>query len=160
MQLKFFAVPTIDSLSMEDEVNQFIRSHQVVSIQREIAQQGSNIHWAICIEYQDGNQTFKKNRLDYKDILNGPDFALFCKLRDRRKELAEKEGIPVFAVCTNEQLADISRSRPVDLVQFKKIQGVGSGKLKKYGEEFIEVILAQEGLADEATGEPDREDRG
>ena len=49
-----------------------------------------------------------KQRVDYKEVLSPADFALFAKLRDWRKATAEQEGIPVYAVLTNEQLAAIA----------------------------------------------------
>ena len=44
-------------------------------------------------------------RVDYKEILSADEFAVFVRLREVRKQLAATEAIPVYAVCTNEQLA-------------------------------------------------------
>jgi superfamily II DNA helicase RecQ len=51
-----------------------------------------------------------KSKVDYKDILTPEEFTLFSKLREVRKKLAEENGLPVYAVCTNEQLARNSKA--------------------------------------------------
>jgi hypothetical protein len=67
--------------------------------------------WALAVEYLEGpalsgpgKTRGGKPRVDYKEVLSPADFALFAKLRDWRKTTAEKEGIPVYAVLTNECL--------------------------------------------------------
>ena len=47
----------------------------------------------------------KRAKVDYKTVLNERDFAAFAELRNLRKELSEKEGVPPYALFTNEQLA-------------------------------------------------------
>jgi hypothetical protein len=44
-----------------------------------------------------------KSKADYKEILSPEDFSLFSKLREIRKKLAGDNGLPVYAVRTNEQ---------------------------------------------------------
>ena len=46
-----------------------------------------------------------EGRIDYKEVLSAPEFERFARLRLLRKELAEKEGVPAYAIFTNEQLA-------------------------------------------------------
>jgi hypothetical protein len=43
--------------------------------------------------------------VDYKEVMNEADFAVFSRLRDLRKVIAEKEAVPAYAIFTNEQLA-------------------------------------------------------
>ena len=50
-------------------------------------------------------------RVDYKQVLSEADFALFAELRSWRKGPRRAEGVPVYAVFTNEQLAEIVRRR-------------------------------------------------
>jgi ATP-dependent DNA helicase RecQ len=68
------------------------------------------------------------------------DMALFGKLRDLRKELAAKEGVPAYIVFSDASLRDMCRKQPVSPVRFAAVHGVGSVKLEKYGEAFIELI--------------------
>lgn len=74
-----------------------------------------------------------KQRVDYKEVLSPEDFALFAKLRDWRKATAEQEGIPVYAVLTNEQLAAITTKRPGSISQLREVEGIGEAKAGRYG---------------------------
>ena len=68
------------------------------------------------------------------------DKSLFDKLKELRRELAAKEGFPAYIVFSDASLKDMCRKKPVSLVQFSAINGVGSVKLEKYGEIFVETI--------------------
>jgi superfamily II DNA helicase RecQ len=50
-------------------------------------------------------------RVDYREILNEQEYALFDKLRQLRKEVAEKQGIPVYAIFTNDHLASMIKNK-------------------------------------------------
>jgi ATP-dependent DNA helicase RecQ len=68
---------------------------------------------------------------------------LFEKLKELRREIAAKEGVPAYIVFSDASLRDMCRKRPVSLVQFSAVNGVGSVKLEKYGEEFVKKISEQ-----------------
>ena len=84
-----------------------------------------------------------KGKIDYKEILSEKDFSLFSKLREARKKLAEENGLPVYAVCTNEQLAEIAKRRPKNLGDFMQIEGIGQGKADKYALTLLECICSE-----------------
>ena len=66
---------------------------------------------------------------------------LFEKLKNLRRELASKEGVPAYIVFSDASLRDMCKRKPVSLVQFSAVNGVGTVKLEKYGEIFIKAIL-------------------
>jgi ATP-dependent DNA helicase RecQ len=68
------------------------------------------------------------------------DKGLFEKLRELRKEIAAKEGVPAYMVFSDASLRDMCRKKPASLVQFSAVNGVGSVKLEKYGEAFVRAI--------------------
>ena len=79
------------------------------------------------------------------DILRGISGAsqpngVFARLRERRKELAAKEGLPAFAVCTDEQLAAMAKLERPDRAALKRIEGFGEGKAEKYAEALLAVM--------------------
>lgn len=118
MGLRFFMVPVVNSDASEQELNGFLASHKVVSIERKLIDQGGNSFWAICIDYlshvpRDGisKSNLSRSRVDYKAILPPDEFAVYSQLRDMRKELAQSEGVPVYALFTNEQLAQMVQRR-------------------------------------------------
>lgn len=79
----------------------------------------------------------KSRRVDYKEVLSEEDFALFAKLREERKKLAAAEAVPVYAVCINEQMAEMAKNKPLTAAALKEINGFGEAKAGKYGEAFL-----------------------
>lgn len=68
------------------------------------------------------------------------DLKLFELLRSRRKELADKNGIPPYAVFPDRTLIEMSVFYPETQNRMMTIHGVGAVKYEKYGEEFLEII--------------------
>jgi ATP-dependent DNA helicase RecQ len=68
------------------------------------------------------------------------DEALMSMLRDLRKKVAKKLGVPPFVVFQDPSLEDMALKYPISLDELSNIHGVGEGKAKKYGKEFIELI--------------------
>jgi len=68
------------------------------------------------------------------------DQVLFDKLRKLRKEIASKEAVPAYIVFSDATLRDMSLKKPVSMIQFSAINGVGNIKLEKYGGIFTEFI--------------------
>jgi superfamily II DNA helicase RecQ len=83
-------------------------------------------------------------RVDYKEILSEQDFALYADLRAWRKATAEREGVPVYAVFTDDQLAEIVRRRVTTLAALGKIEGVGPARLERYGAVLLARLPASE----------------
>lgn len=65
---------------------------------------------------------------------------IFIGLNDLRKEFAEDQGIPPYAVITEESMHELSEQLPKDKDEFLAIPGITEFKYKKYGEEFIRKI--------------------
>ncbi len=68
------------------------------------------------------------------------DNALFDQLRELRKRLADRQGVPPYLVFTNNTLREMALSRPATLSEFARLPGVGQAKLSRYGEAFIELL--------------------
>jgi superfamily II DNA helicase RecQ len=54
--------------------------------------------------------------------------------------LAESEGIPVYAICTNDQLAEMAKQRIKSVEDLRRIPGIGEAKAEKYGEHFVRML--------------------
>ena len=65
---------------------------------------------------------------------------LFEKLREKRKELADEQGIPPYAIFPDTTLMEMSYYYPQDEHSLIGIYGVGDTKLKKYGDMFLNII--------------------
>ena len=68
------------------------------------------------------------------------DEALMLALRDLRKKVAKKLGVPPFVVFQDPSLEDMSLKYPITMDEMGNIHGVGEGKAKKYGKEFVDII--------------------
>jgi len=70
------------------------------------------------------------------------DPELFEMLKDLRKTVAKKHHLPPFVIFQDPSLSDMSIQYPITIEELKNIQGVGEGKAKRYGAEFVELIRA------------------
>jgi ATP-dependent DNA helicase RecQ len=68
------------------------------------------------------------------------DPQLYGILKDLRKQIAKKHNLPPFVIFQDPSLADMSIQYPITLDELQNIQGVGQGKARRYGKEFIELI--------------------
>jgi len=147
MQYKFFRISAVMPDEAAEDFNRFLRRNRVLNVNREFVSQGENSYWALAVEYlsgENGTPVDKKprprNRVDYRELLNSEDFALFVRLREWRKETSEQEAVPVYTIFTNEQLATISQQRVKGRNQLAEIDGVGKGRLDKYADAVLEII--------------------
>ena len=68
------------------------------------------------------------------------DEELFNILKDLRKQISRKLNLPPFVIFQDPSLEDMAIQYPVILEELQNISGVGVGKAKRYGKEFIEII--------------------
>ncbi len=68
------------------------------------------------------------------------DSNLMKRLIVLRKEIAKENAIPPFAVLQEFSLQDMTFKYPTSLEEFKNINGVGQGKVTKFGEQFVKLI--------------------
>ncbi len=68
------------------------------------------------------------------------DEALMSMLIDLRKKVAKKEGVPPYVVFQEFSLEDMALKYPISIDELSNVQGVGEGKAKKYGKDFVALI--------------------
>ena len=95
MPFPFFHIPVRVDQHAVDELNQFLRSHRILKVDKEWVDRGSNSFWAFSVDYWDGAPANEKGiastgrvRIDYKVQLTPEQFEVFSKLRDWRKQVA------------------------------------------------------------------------
>ena len=165
MQLKFFRIEAGDPAFGEGELNQFLRSQRVLTLEKSIVQgAGMPAYWSVVVEYLDGvsqkDDARGVGKTDFRDILNDQDFALFCKLKEVRKAMAEEAGVPVYSIFTNRHLADMAQSRFQDAAGISSIHGVGKKRAERHAEPFVSVIKSFESNGDGQRDSPDGEPAG
>lgn len=68
------------------------------------------------------------------------DQTLFRMLKDLRKSNAKKYGVPPFAIFQDPSLEDMALKYPITIEELHNIHGVGEGKAKRYGKDFVALI--------------------
>ena len=70
----------------------------------------------------------------------GGDPQLLAMLKDLRKSVAKKRGLQPWVIFSDPSLDDMAITYPMSYDELKNCQGVGEGKARKFGKEFIEMI--------------------
>ncbi|WP_455627652.1 DNA helicase RecQ [Parabacteroides chinchillae] len=68
------------------------------------------------------------------------DPVLYSMMKDLRKKLSKKLEVPPFVIFQDPSLEAMATTYPVTLDELQNIPGVGAGKAKRYGKEFVELI--------------------
>ncbi|KOS06347.1 ATP-dependent DNA helicase RecQ [Flavobacterium akiainvivens] len=68
------------------------------------------------------------------------DEVLAGMLKDLRKKVAKKLGVPPFVVFQDPSLEDMALKYPINIEELSSVHGVGEGKAKKYGKDFVDLI--------------------
>ena len=77
-------------------------------------------------------------------IKSGASFAaddeLYSILKDLRKKIAKQLGLPPYVIFQDPSLEAMATTYPISLEELQNIPGVGAGKAKRYGADFVKVI--------------------
>ncbi|TYA56681.1 DNA helicase RecQ [Formosa maritima] len=68
------------------------------------------------------------------------DENLMNMLKDLRKKNAKKLGVPPFVIFQDPSLEDMALKYPITIDELSNVHGVGDGKAKKYGKDFVQLI--------------------
>lgn len=77
-------------------------------------------------------------------ILDSPNTILFDKLKTVRYELAKEQGVPAYIVFSDSTLKEMALRKPTSLQEMETIGGVGTIKLEKYGQKFLDTIISSQ----------------
>ena len=94
------------------------------------------------------DRVFSEGEDDEEDIAasaaakggGGGDEQLLSMLKDLRKDVAKKKRLQPWVIFGDPSLEDMSIMYPMTYDELKNCQGVGEGKARKFGKEFIELI--------------------
>jgi superfamily II DNA helicase RecQ len=153
--LNFFSVPALSPATAQAELNLFMQQHRVVHVEKQWVADGAASFWSLCITVVVGagalpqalrapsNSVGTKSgtaKIDYRDVLEPADFAVFAELRNLRAATAQAEGVPPYALFSNEQLACMVRERVITATQLRAIDGVGEARVSKYAAGFLALL--------------------
>ncbi|RLQ21660.1 DNA helicase RecQ [Seongchinamella sediminis] len=109
------------ALCLEEQCRPLLRGEESIQLRREAAR----------------GKARQQTRTALPDNI---DVELWEALRERRRELAEDQGVPPYVIFHDRTLQEMCLALPRSLSQFGRLTGVGGRKLDKYGESFIEVV--------------------
>ena len=100
---------------------------------------------SFIITKEDFSETKKK--MEEEDMLHDGgggsgvvDPALFSMMKDLRKKLSKKLDVPPYVIFQNPSLEAMATTYPITIEELQNMPGVGAGKAKRYGKEFVELI--------------------
>lgn len=139
MDLRIFTLPFDEtSESFPDEIiTQFCLNKKVHRLDSQFFLQDGRPFWSVAVHYE----VILKGKEPLRE-LDEEQKKLFERIRQWRKERADKEGIPAYLICTNAQLVHIIRLKCQTLETFKQVRGFGKKRISKYGKAMIEMIKA------------------
>lgn len=143
-QFMTFFVSPFSEPSSHAELNNFLKSRRIINVEKRLIDGERGTGWIFLVEYSDNDGSKQSytmsSKIDWRDVLNPSQFAVYDLLRKKRKEIGERTKIPLYGILSNEQLALMAQNPPKTKEEFIKIKGVGEQKYKQFGEEFLETI--------------------
>lgn len=143
-QFMTFFVSPFSEPSSHAELNNFLKSHRIINVEKRLIDGERGTGWVFLVEYSDNAGTKSSYtmsaKVDWRDVLTPTQFAVYDLLRKKRKEIGEKTKIPLYGILSNEQLALMAQNPPKTKEEFLKIKGVNDQKYKQFGEQFLETI--------------------
>lgn len=138
MNVKIFDVPAMCSEEFIEQINKFLRGNRIIDVDRQFYVSSDNIgHWSLFVTYLPVQSSIafqeRREKTDYKTVLDEVAFAKFTKLRMIRKQLADNDAVPAYAVFTDAELAIIAQMPNIDATMLAKITGIGEKRIAKYG---------------------------
>ena len=156
MQLKSFRINISSPDFAESELNAFLRSHRVLSVERHFCpDQGG--YWAVLVEWAesghaDGAVPARRNENNVKASLTDEELERFEKYRKIRLSASRSTGIPPYALFTDKELAALSRVEVLTADSASAVKGVSPAHLRD------NLVYLLEGFNYETGGTPDGED--
>lgn len=137
MELRIFTLPfDKDSEGFPDEiVREFCLNKKVHRLETQFFIQDRKPFWSVSVQYE----TLLPEQVPSRE-LDEVQRKLYERLRQWRKEVADKEGIPSYVICTNAHLIEMIRLKCQNLESFKLVRGFGVKRAKKYGKAIIDLM--------------------
>ena len=137
MQIKIFNIPIPGGEEINEEMNKFLRSKKVLQTESQLVNNASGAFWCFCIKYLDEAPQGTRKKVDYQQVLDQESFQRFTAMRKVRKQLAQDEGIPAYAIFTDEELAGLAQLEALTPATMRSVKGIGEKKIEKYGNHFF-----------------------
>lgn len=145
MKFRAFRYPIDGDLDLR-ELNEFLASQRIINVRQDWVSGDRTAVLVFVVEYTEAgssgtpSRNVSRSSADAVQGLDEVEAALFNGLRDRRKQWAQTEGVPVWTVFSNEAFRLIVRARPTSITELAVIPGVGQARAEKYGEQILGIF--------------------
>jgi len=116
----------------------FCANKTIHTVQPQLFQQHGKTYWSVWVEYDAILPPAEKRKTN--EQLDPLQQQLFEHLRSWRKEKAEDTDVPAFVVANDRELIAVVKSLPNSTEALSQLNGFGTKKIKKYGEELLKQI--------------------
>lgn len=130
----------IRQVLVEGFLSKDIESYGVLKLTEKGAQFINNLQSFMMSEDHDFSEGDDEATVTASKSSGTTDEVLMGMLRDLRKKVAKKLGVPPFVVFQDPSLEDMALKYPISIEELSGVHGVGEGKAKKYGKDFVELI--------------------
>ena len=117
-------------LSLTETSRAVLKNQQRITLRREAPRPGKRSSAERSV-----NKANKKGA-----AISAQDEPLWQALRETRTRIAKEQGVPPYVIFHDATLLELLRKRPANRNEMAEISGVGSAKLARYGDAFIEVV--------------------
>lgn len=136
---------TEQGIFQDEVVNDFILNKKITEIKKEFFILKKIPYWSILIDYEEILEKQyltkdKKTVIKEKKGMNEWQKILFEKLREWRKNRADKDGVPVYIIATNSEIKEIIDTTADSIEKLRNIKGFGKKKIENYGKEIISIV--------------------
>jgi len=95
-----------------------------------------------AIQIKPAKKTRTRRKLAQESVLSERDNELLVQLKAKRMEIARSLAKPAYVVFSDATLIDMAQKRPANRDQMLDVSGVGEVKFEKFGDTFLEIIIA------------------
>jgi ATP-dependent DNA helicase RecQ len=124
------------------------KGHDIMRKGGPVRMQWPELRATVSMTKRDARSSSAEDAGDLPASELGFDEVLFEKLKQKRSEIAQRDGVPAYVIFHNNTLEFLTRLKPMTMESAMKIRGIGEAKAQKYLAEFLQVIeshLAQAG---------------
>lgn len=142
MQYKVFTVPIVGGDETTETLNKFLRANKIVKVDKELAVNGDMTYWTFCVQFLlpplANTIGERKDKVDYKTVLDEKQFRTFSLLRKCRKTIADEDAIPAFAVFVDSELAEMTKLQDLNEKTIGAINGIGKQRVEKFVKRLLD----------------------
>ncbi len=142
MPVRVITLPfdSIHGLFDDEILTNFLLNKQLKSLKPAFFQHDGKPYWTVLVEYEPLLAVDEKRPAGH--LLTTEQTSLLGRLRQWRREKADRDGVPAFVIATNKQLEQLTLRLPKSLESLRQINGFGKSKVERHGKEIIELIRA------------------